>query len=153
MSNIAQAVRVEMLKVRRSRMLVLTALGFSLVLLVGGFFMIVLKDPKLAHRVGLISAKHRSRWVLLIGQLTSSFLPGHSNGRHHPLWSHWQTGVWSRVFRPHGKRPSRVAHLTFRHRACQVHRRRGMVSRTNSDDLPLQTRSQRDLPGLEVQRC
>ncbi len=35
----------------------LTALGFLLVPLVGGFFMIVLKDPELARRVGLISAK------------------------------------------------------------------------------------------------
>jgi len=57
MNNIAQAVWVEMLKARRSRMPLLTALGFSLVPLVGGFFMIVLKDPELARRVGLISAK------------------------------------------------------------------------------------------------
>lgn len=57
MNNITQAVWVEMLKARRSRMPLLTALGFSLVPLVGGFFMIVLKDPELARRVGLISAK------------------------------------------------------------------------------------------------
>ena len=57
MSNIAQAVWVEMLKTRRSKMPLLTALGFSLVPLVGGFFMIVLRDPELALRVGLISAK------------------------------------------------------------------------------------------------
>jgi ABC-2 type transport system permease protein len=57
MSNIAQAVWVEMLKARRSKMPLLTALGFSLLPLGGGFFMIVLKDPELARRVGLISAK------------------------------------------------------------------------------------------------
>lgn len=57
MSNLAQAVWVETLKARRSRMPLLTALGFSLVPLGGGFFMIVLKDPELARRVGLISAK------------------------------------------------------------------------------------------------
>ena len=57
MNNIAQAVWVEMLKARRSRMPLLTALGFSLLPLGGGFFMIVLKDPELARRVGLISAK------------------------------------------------------------------------------------------------
>lgn len=34
-----------------------TALGFALLPIVGGFFMIVLKDPELARRVGLISAK------------------------------------------------------------------------------------------------
>jgi ABC-2 type transport system permease protein len=57
MSNIAQAVWVEMLKARRSRMPLFTALGFSLLPLVGGFFMIILRDPELARRVGLISAK------------------------------------------------------------------------------------------------
>jgi ABC-2 type transport system permease protein len=57
MSNVAQAIWVEMLKARRSRMPLLTAFGFSLIPLVGGFFMIVLKDPELARRVGLISAK------------------------------------------------------------------------------------------------
>lgn len=36
-----------------------TALGFSLLPFVGGFFMIVLKDPELARRAGLIGAKAR----------------------------------------------------------------------------------------------
>lgn len=57
MNNFAQAVWVEMLKARRSRMPLLTALGFSLFPLGGGFFMIILKDPEFARRVGLISAK------------------------------------------------------------------------------------------------
>ncbi len=57
MNNLAQAIWVEMLKARRSQMPLLTALGFSLLPLGGGFFMIVLKDPELARRVGLISAK------------------------------------------------------------------------------------------------
>lgn len=57
MSNITQTVWVELLKARRSRMPLLTGLGFSLMPLVGGFFMIILKDPELARRVGLISAK------------------------------------------------------------------------------------------------
>jgi ABC-2 type transport system permease protein len=57
MNNIAQAVWVETLKARRSRMPLVTALGFSLVPLAGGLFMIILKDPELARRVGLISAK------------------------------------------------------------------------------------------------
>ena len=57
MSNIAQAVWVEMLKARRSRMPLLTALGFSLFPLALGFFMIILKDPELARRYWLISAK------------------------------------------------------------------------------------------------
>lgn len=57
MSNIAQAVWVEMLKARRSRIPLLTILGFSLAPLAGGFFMVILKDPELARRVGIISAK------------------------------------------------------------------------------------------------
>ena len=59
MSNLSQAIWAEMLKARRSRMPLLTALGILLIPLAGGFFMIVLKDPELARRVGLISAKAR----------------------------------------------------------------------------------------------
>lgn len=57
MNNMSQALWVEMLKARRSRVPLFTALGFSVLPLVGGFFMIVLKDPELARRAGLISAK------------------------------------------------------------------------------------------------
>jgi ABC-2 type transport system permease protein len=57
MNNVAQAIWVETLKARRSRMPLLTALGFALLPLASGFFMVVLKDPELARRVGLISAK------------------------------------------------------------------------------------------------
>jgi ABC-2 type transport system permease protein len=57
MNNVAQATWVELFKARRSRMPLLTGLGFTLVPLVGGFFMVILKDPEFARRVGLISAK------------------------------------------------------------------------------------------------
>ena len=57
MTNFRQALWVELLKARRSRMPLLTALGFALAPLAGGFFMIVLKDPALARRMGMISAK------------------------------------------------------------------------------------------------
>lgn len=57
MNNLAQAIWVEFLKARRSKMPFITALGFSMVPLGGGFFMIVLKDPEMARRVGLISLK------------------------------------------------------------------------------------------------
>lgn len=57
MNNLAQAIWVEFLKARRSKMPLFTALGFALVPLGGGFFMIVLKDPEMARRVGLISTK------------------------------------------------------------------------------------------------
>ncbi len=59
MNNLAQAIGVELLKARRSRIPLFTALGFSLLPFVGGFFMIVLKDPELARRAGLIGAKAR----------------------------------------------------------------------------------------------
>lgn len=57
MSNITQAIWVELLKARRSKMPLLTALGFSLAPFAGGYFMIVMKDPDLARRLGMISAK------------------------------------------------------------------------------------------------
>jgi ABC-2 type transport system permease protein len=81
MNNIAQAVWVEMLKARRSRMPLFTALGFSLVPLAGGFFMIVLKDPELARRVGLISAKAHmlagaADWPTYLGLIAQSAIGG-----------------------------------------------------------------------------
>ncbi len=57
MSNVSQAIWVELLKARRSRMPLITALGFLMIALAGGFFMIIVQDPELARRVGLISAK------------------------------------------------------------------------------------------------
>lgn len=57
MSNLGQAVWVEFLKARCSRMPLFTTLGFAMLPLTGGFFMIILKNPDLARRVGLISAK------------------------------------------------------------------------------------------------
>ena len=57
MSALVQVIQVEFLKARRSKMPLFTALGFAMIPLAGGFFMIVLKDPALARRVGLISMK------------------------------------------------------------------------------------------------
>jgi len=57
MGNLSQAVWIELLKARRTKMLLFTTLGFSLIPLVGGLFMIILKDPQLARRIGLISVK------------------------------------------------------------------------------------------------
>ncbi len=57
MNSLLQSIRVEFLKARRSKMPLFTALGFAMVPLGGGFFMVVLKDPELARRVGLISMK------------------------------------------------------------------------------------------------
>ena len=81
MNNIAQAVWVEALKARRSKMPLLTALAFSLLPLVGGFFVIVQRDPELARRVGLISAKARltmggADWPSYLGFLTLAVAGG-----------------------------------------------------------------------------
>jgi ABC-2 type transport system permease protein len=51
------ALWAESLKARRSRVPWMTALGFSLAPLMGGFFMVILEDPARARSMGLISAK------------------------------------------------------------------------------------------------
>lgn len=77
MNNIIQAVRVELLKARRSKMPLLTALGFSLAPFAGGFFMIVMKDPEMARRLGMISAKAQiiagsADWPTYLGILSQA---------------------------------------------------------------------------------
>lgn len=57
MRNFWQALWVEGLKARRTKMPLFTMLAYALLPLVGGFFMIILRDPQLARQVGLISAK------------------------------------------------------------------------------------------------
>jgi ABC-2 type transport system permease protein len=47
----------ESLKARRSKITLLTTLGFLILPLAGGFFMIILKDPEAARSMGLISTK------------------------------------------------------------------------------------------------
>jgi ABC-2 type transport system permease protein len=57
MNNFISALWTETLKLRRSKVPLFTAIGFSIVPLVGGLFMIILKDPEAAKSMGLISAK------------------------------------------------------------------------------------------------
>ena len=57
MSGLTAALWVEIFKVRRSRVPWLTAMGFSLAPLVGGLFMLILKDPERARHLGLITTK------------------------------------------------------------------------------------------------
>ncbi len=57
MKNFTSALWAEALKVRRSKVPFFTALGFSIAPLVGGLFMIILKDPEAAKSMGLISTK------------------------------------------------------------------------------------------------
>jgi ABC-2 type transport system permease protein len=57
MNDLRAALWAERLKLRRSRVPVITALGGSLAPIVGGLFMVILKDPAWARRHGLLAAK------------------------------------------------------------------------------------------------
>lgn len=57
MNGLLPALWTETLKMRRSKVPLVTILGFSFVPLVAGLFMIILKDPEAARSMGLISAK------------------------------------------------------------------------------------------------
>lgn len=57
MNTFLSALWAETLKMGRSKVPLFTALGFSMAPLMGGFFMIILKDPDAARSMGLISAK------------------------------------------------------------------------------------------------
>ncbi len=57
MNGFTAALWAEGLKARRSKVPLLTAIGFSLAPLVGGLFMIILKDPEQARSMGLLGAK------------------------------------------------------------------------------------------------
>lgn len=57
MSRLCDALWVEWLKARRSHMPLVTALACAILPLVGGLFMVILRDPELARRAGLISVK------------------------------------------------------------------------------------------------
>lgn len=55
--NIESALWAETLKMRRSKVPLFTSIGFLILPLVGGLFMIILKDPEAAKSMGLISTK------------------------------------------------------------------------------------------------
>ena len=57
MNGFGSALWAETLKLRRSKVPLFTTLGFSMAPLVGGLFMIILKDPEAARSMGLISTK------------------------------------------------------------------------------------------------
>ena len=57
MSNFLAALWAETLKTRRSKVPLFTSIGFFILPLVGGLFMVILKDPEAARSMGLISTK------------------------------------------------------------------------------------------------
>ena len=78
MIRLSDALWTEAVKARRSRVPWLTLLGMGLAPLVGGLFMMILKDPAWARRAGLITAKAQLRagtadwptfWDLLVQAL------------------------------------------------------------------------------------
>jgi ABC-2 type transport system permease protein len=75
------ALWAEGLKARRSKVPWLTALGFSLAPLMGGLFMVILKDPARARSMGLISAKAQltagtADWPTFLGVLAQATAVG-----------------------------------------------------------------------------
>jgi ABC-type transport system involved in multi-copper enzyme maturation permease subunit len=57
MNYLLAAIQAEGLKIRKSKMIWITAIAFSIAPLIGGFFMFVLKNPELALNSGLLGAK------------------------------------------------------------------------------------------------
>ena len=57
MNGFSSALWAETLKMRRSKVPLFTAIGFSMAPLMGGLFMVILKDPEAARSMGLITAK------------------------------------------------------------------------------------------------
>lgn len=81
LSRLAAALWTETLKARRSRAPWVTAIGFALVPLMGGLFMLILKDPALARRFGILSTKAQLAasavdWSAYFGLLTQAAAVG-----------------------------------------------------------------------------
>src|SRR5210317_1575427 len=98
MSDWSSALWAEWMKVRRSRVAWLTFVAFSLLPLIGGFFMILLKNPDAASNVGIMSQKAKlisgqadwpsyfdllSQGIALGGLIVFGFLTSWIFGREH----------------------------------------------------------------------
>ncbi len=81
MSGLSAALWTEALKARRSRVPWVAAVGFSLAPLMGGLFMLILKNPELARRFGLLSTKAQlsastADWPTYFGLLAAATAVG-----------------------------------------------------------------------------
>jgi len=81
MNTFYSALWTETLKARRSKVPLLTALGFMLAPLVAGLFMIIMKDPERAREMGLLSTKAQlmmttAEWSTFFGMLTQAIAIG-----------------------------------------------------------------------------
>jgi ABC-2 type transport system permease protein len=80
-SGLGAAFRCELLKMRRSRVPLLTALGFTLAPFMGALFMVVMKDPAQARSWGLVSTKAQifagtADWPTYLGLLGQTVAVG-----------------------------------------------------------------------------
>jgi len=101
MSNFFSALWAEMLKIRRSKVLLFSTRGFSMAPLAGGLFMIILKDPEAARAMGLISTKAQimvgtADWTAFFGLQTQAVAAGGM-----VLFSIITTWVFGREFSDH----------------------------------------------------
>jgi len=101
MVNFLSALRVEILKMQRSKVPFFSALGFCIGPLAGGLFMIILKDPEAAKAMGLISAKAQlmigvADWPAYLGFLLQVVAAGGM-----VLFSIVTTWVFGREFSDH----------------------------------------------------
>ena len=83
MTNLFSAFWVETLKLRRSKVPLFIAIGYSIPPLVGGLFMIILKDPEAARSMGLISTKAQitagtAEWSTMFNMLAQATAVGGS---------------------------------------------------------------------------
>jgi ABC-2 type transport system permease protein len=81
MTNFSSAIWAETLKMRRSKVPLFTAIGFSMAPLAGGLFMIILKDPEAAKSLGLITTKAQlltgtADWTAFFGFLAQAVAAG-----------------------------------------------------------------------------
>lgn len=101
MNGFLPALWSETLKLRRSRVPLFTALGFSILPLAGGLFMVILKDPQAARTMGLIGAKAQltmgvADWPAYFGFLAQGIAAGGM-----VLFSIVTTWVFGREFSDH----------------------------------------------------
>jgi ABC-2 type transport system permease protein len=81
MNNLPSALWAETLKMRRSKVPLFTAIGFSLAPLAGGLFMLILKNPEAARSMGIISTKAQltagaADWPAFFGLLAQAVAAG-----------------------------------------------------------------------------
>ncbi len=101
MNGFSPALWSETLKMRRSKVPLFSAIGFSILPLAGGLFMIILKDPEAARTMGLISAKAQltigvADWPAYFGFLAQGVAAGGMI-----LFSIVTTWVFGREFSDH----------------------------------------------------